>query len=123
MTRLYAIYIYSTLITHILHTHVIHHIILHPHPYITHMQHYTSQCIHYTIHYTIHYAYIHAILYMPYYTYHIIHTYTPITQANCVHVPNVPLNVGGAISPKYTGTTTDDNPDAKPIIYIIIISI
>ena len=40
----------------------------------------------------------------------------PMTIANCVHVPRVPLRVGGAISPKYTGTTTEESPEAHPII-------
>ena len=36
-----------------------------------------------------------------------------MTILNCVNVPNVPRNVGGAISPRYTGTTTLANPEAK----------
>ena len=30
--------------------------------------------------------------------------FSPMTMENCVNVPRVPLKVGGAISPKYTGT-------------------
>mmetsp|Transcript_15415 Transcript_15415/g.30713 ORF Transcript_15415/g.30713 Transcript_15415/m.30713 type:complete len:108 (-) Transcript_15415:711-1034(-) len=45
----------------------------------------------------------------------------PVTKQNCVRVPKVPRNVGGASSPRNIGTKTDENPLANPIINLAIV--